>query len=99
MHFQNFMLFSSGACKVVNMARDGPHRVIKGSEFHSPPPSGYILKTSVEIMFRMNIHNFEMRRNEETIRPVTVDNKWKAIQISMFLSDRYNNLRILRVGN
>ncbi len=78
--FSNFLLFLSGACKVLNV-NSSRNNAILVSEFHWPPPKGFLLKTTIEIMLRENLHNFEKRRNEETSRPVLVNNKWIPITI------------------
>ncbi len=79
--FSNSLLFLSGACKVFDVTTR--MNIIYVDEFHLPPPEGYLLKTTVEIMLRENLHNFEKRRNDETRRPALVNNKWNAITISI----------------
>ncbi len=96
--FSNVGMFLSGACKVADLGGGfGFSNYVR--RFHSPPPEGYLLKTTVEIMLRANIHNYEKHLNEEIQRPVMVNNKWKEIEIN-FQIEGYNNTEMsLTIGN
>ncbi len=88
----------TGACKVVDLADP---TLIYISDFHSPPPEGYFLKTTVEVMLKANVHNFEKKLNEEIRRPVLVNNKWPSVllRISQINTSEDNKLRIIDIGN
>ncbi len=94
----------SGACKVLNSFSLGGS--INVSDFHSPQPLGYHLKTTVEIIRRADMYNFEKKLNEEYRRPIVFNNKYNAvtvrISIQTFEGDRFidiGNLFTLRYKN
>ncbi len=54
---------------------------IKLNDFSSPPPKGFLLKTSIEINLRDNLYNYENRSNEETGKRTSYANRLDVVTV------------------
>lgn len=73
---------------------------IKLNEFSSPPPKGFLLKTSLEINYKDNLHNYENRLTEESGKRIAYSNRLDVVTVVIPLRglDWFSNPEIA-IGN
>lgn len=80
---QRFYIDFLGACKALPLTHD--FNFIGVSDFHSPQPEGYLLKTSVEINLRDNMYNFEKQLNVEARKRISYVDKFDHIIMKVLI--------------